>query len=114
MADQAKGKSRQSRGTVRRHRQVVRARQRSNPRVYDRPGKKPEYEPDLLTLRALEDAGDPAYAELPPVDVIDYWYHHVGLNFPTTSVEDSNSATFLPPVPVTNDIGAVVSPMLFI
>jgi hypothetical protein len=39
---------------VRRQRRAVRTRQRSNPRLYDRPGKKPaaEYEPDPLKAQA--------------------------------------------------------------
>jgi hypothetical protein len=58
--------------------------------------------------------GDPAYAQLPPDDVLDYWIHHFELTLPTTSAEDSKSATFPPSVLVTNEIGPVVSSVLFI
>jgi hypothetical protein len=62
----------------------------------------------------LSTSGDPAYAQIPPADVLDYWIRHFELTLPTTSAEESNSATFPPSVLVTNDIGPVVSPMLFI
>jgi hypothetical protein len=58
--------------------------------------------------------GDPAYAQLPPDDVLDYWICHFELTLPTTSAEDSKSATFPPSGVVTNDIDPVVSPILFI
>jgi len=51
--------------------------------------------------------GDPAYAQLPPDDVLGYWICHFELTLPTTSAEDSKSATFPPSGVVTNDIDPV-------
>jgi hypothetical protein len=59
----------------------------------------------------LEDPGDPAYAQLPPDDVLDYWIRHFELTLPSTSAKDS---TFPPSVLVINDIGPIVSSILFI
>jgi hypothetical protein len=38
--------------------------------------------------------GDPAYAQLPPDDVLDYWIRHFELTLPTTSAEDSIQPLF--------------------
>jgi hypothetical protein len=58
--------------------------------------------------------GDPAYTQLPPDDMLDYWIHYFELTLPTTSTEDSKSATFPSSVLVTNEIRPVVSSVSFI
>jgi len=68
----------------------------------------------LLDL-SFKGTGNPDCTQQPPNDMIDDYFHRLGLSVQTTSAKThSNSATLPPPLPVFNKTSSCVSPKFII